>query len=125
MSSFGKCNLFLPFLSDLAVRVCTAILKNSVTVVILSFIFGTTINEDLHDEVIVTVIATGLDDSDNYRAAAPAKEAAPAPAEEAAPAPAASETIEEAPKHRAVFAADDADKFELDIPSFLRGRGTL
>ncbi len=88
-------------------------------------IFGTTINEDLHDEVIVTVIATGLDDSDNYRAAAPAKEAAPAPAEEAAPAEAASETIEEAPKHRAVFAADDADKFELDIPSFLRGRGTL
>jgi hypothetical protein len=83
-------------------------------------IFGTTINEDLHDEVIVTVIATGLDDSDVIRAAAPAKEAAPAPVEEA---PAA--VVEEAPKHRAVFAADDEDKFELDIPSFLRGRGTL
>ena len=85
-------------------------------------IFGTTINEDLHDEVIVTVIATGLDDSDNYRAPAPAKEVAPAPVEEVEAAP---ETVEEAPKHRAVFAADDADKFELDIPSFLRGRGTL
>ena len=85
-------------------------------------IFGTTINEDLHDEVIVTVIATGLDDSDNYRTPAPAKEAAVAPAEEVEAKP---ETVEEAPKHRAVFAADDADKFELDIPSFLRGRGTL
>ena len=85
-------------------------------------IFGTTINEDLHDEVIVTVIATGLDDSDNYRTPAPAKEAVTAPAEEVEAKP---ETVEEAPKHRAVFAADDADKFELDIPSFLRGRGTL
>ena len=43
MASFGKCNLFLPFLSDLAVRVCTAILKNSVTVMILSFVFRTTV----------------------------------------------------------------------------------
>ena len=85
-------------------------------------IFGTTINEDLHDEVIVTVIATGLDDSDNYRTPAPAKETVTAPAEEVEAKP---ETVEEAPKHRAVFAADDADKFELDIPSFLRGRGTL
>ena len=85
-------------------------------------IFGTTINEDLHDEVIVTVIATGLDDSDNYRTPAPAKEAVTAPVEEVEAKP---ETVEEAPKHRAVFAADDADKFELDIPSFLRGRGTL
>ena len=84
-------------------------------------IFGTTINEDLHDEVIVTVIATGLDNSDNYRAAAPAKEAA-AVAEEAV---VAETPVEEAPKHRTVFDADDADKFELDIPSFLRGRGTL
>ncbi|MBE6007770.1 MAG: cell division protein FtsZ [Lachnospiraceae bacterium] len=82
-------------------------------------IFGTTINEDLHDEVIVTVIATGLDDSYDMRAAAPAKEAAPVEAE------APVEAAEEAPKHRAAFAEDDADKFELDIPSFLRGRGTL
>lgn len=91
-------------------------------------IFGTTINEDLHDEVIVTVIATGLDDHEEpeYR---PAPKAAEAPASE--PAADAEEKAEEAdsadekPKHRPVFNADDSDKFELDIPTFLRGRGNF
>ena len=86
-------------------------------------IFGTTINEDLHDEVIVTVIATGLDDheEDTYKPEPKAAEPVAVPedkAEEAAPA-------EEKPKHRPVFNADDGDKFELDIPTFLRGRGNF
>ena len=86
-------------------------------------IFGTTINEDLHDEVIVTVIATGLDDheEDTYKPEPKAAEPAAEPedkAEEAAPA-------EEKLKHRPVFNADDGDKFELDIPTFLRGRGNF
>ena len=86
-------------------------------------IFGTTINEELHDEVIVTVIATGLDDHEEavYKSEPKAAEPAAEPkdkAEETAP-------TEEKPKHRPVFNADDGDKFELDIPTFLRGRGNF
>ena len=49
--------------------------------------FGTTINDSLEDTVIVTVIATGLDEDTNHSAtpAAPAQEAAPEP--KAAPLP--------------------------------------
>ena len=85
-------------------------------------IFGTTIDETLHDEVVVTVIATGLEDysPEAYR---PVKKAAPV-AEEV-PAAVEATPVEETPKHRAVFEADDTDGFELDIPTFLRGRGNL
>ncbi len=82
-------------------------------------IFGTTINEELHDEVIVTVIATGLDDYEGESVkAAPKAEVEETVVNEEEP-------VKEATKHRPLFEADEADKFEIEIPPFLRGRGNL
>ena len=60
----------------------------------INIIFGAVINENLNDEVIVTVIATGFEDDDNKQ-----------------------EEKEEEPKRR--FLDDDND---YDIPPFLRDR---
>ena len=79
-------------------------------------IFGTTINEDLHDEVVVTVIATGLEDDipapEPRRAAQPAAESAAQAAEEAA-----EEETEQRPARR--FADLDDFESEIKIPDFL------
>ncbi|MBU5464906.1 cell division protein FtsZ [Anaerotignum sp. MSJ-24] len=91
-------------------------------------IFGTTLNEELDDKVIVTVIATGLDA--NNTASEPAKkpEAKPVaeePKKEEAPAQPASKDetkpVEET-KDTVSYIDNNGEKVELDIdiPSFLR-----
>ena len=91
-------------------------------------IFGTTLNEELDDKVIVTVIATGLDA--NNTASEPAKkpEAKPVaeePKKEEAPAqPASKEETKpaEETKDTVSYIDNNGEKVELDIdiPSFLR-----
>lgn len=91
-------------------------------------IFGTTLNEELDDKVIVTVIATGLDA--NNTASEPAKkpEAKPAaeePKKEEAPAqPASKDETKpaEETKDTVSYIDNNGEKVELDIdiPSFLR-----
>lgn len=91
-------------------------------------IFGTTLNEELDDKVIVTVIATGLDA--NNTASEPAKkpEAKPVaeePKKEEAPAQPASKDetkLAEETKDTVSYIDNNGEKVELDIdiPSFLR-----
>ncbi len=90
-------------------------------------IFGTTLNEELDDKVIVTVIATGLDA--NNTASEPAKkpEAKPVeePKKEEAPAqPASKDETKpaEETKDTVSYIDNNGEKVELDIdiPSFLR-----
>ena len=90
-------------------------------------IFGTTLNEELDDKVIVTVIATGLDA--NNTASEPAKkpEAKPVeePKQEEAPAqPASKDETKpaEETKDTVSYIDNNGEKVELDIdiPSFLR-----
>jgi len=79
-------------------------------------IFGTSINEDLVDEVVVTVIATGLEDNIPAPAAEPKKVEAAPKAE-----PVAEEKVldEARPARRFAF-DDDADfESEIKIPDFL------
>lgn len=84
-------------------------------------IFGTTLNEDLEDAVVVTVIATGLEDNEPAPAAprrAAAQPEAVKPAEEEAPAaPAAEEQPAQAARRR--FADLDDFESEIKIPDFL------
>ena len=68
----------------------------------INIIFGAVINEDLDDEVIVTVIATGFEDNDNM----------PTYVEEVAP---------EKGKTKPMSVIDD----EYDIPPFLRDRNDI
>ncbi|MBR5590180.1 MAG: cell division protein FtsZ, partial [Anaerotignum sp.] len=80
-------------------------------------IFGTSINEDLVDEVVVTVIATGLEDNIPAPAAEPVRKQAEAPKAEAV------EEEKELPEARTArrFAFDENDDFEseIKIPDFL------
>lgn len=69
----------------------------------INIIFGAVINEDLDDEVIVTVIATGFEDNDNM----------PTYVEEATP--------EKGKKDKPMSVIDD----EYDIPPFLRDRNDI
>ena len=93
----------------------------------VEIIFGTTLNEELDDKVIVTVIATGLDA--NNTASEPAKkpEAKPVeePKKEEAPAqPASKDETKpaEETKDTVSYIDNNGEKVELDIdiPSFLR-----
>lgn len=68
----------------------------------INIIFGAVINEDLDDEVIVTVIATGFEDNDNM----------PTYVEEA---------VSEKGKTKPMSVIDD----EYDIPPFLRDRNDI
>lgn len=91
-------------------------------------IFGTTLNEELDDKVIVTVIATGLDA--NNTASEPAKKpeaktVAEEPKKEEAPAqPASKDETKpaEETKDTVSYIDNNGEKVELDIdiPSFLR-----
>lgn len=90
-------------------------------------IFGTTLNEELDDKVIVTVIATGLDA--NNTASEPAKKPEAKPVEEhkkeEAPAqPASKDETKpaEETKDTVSYIDNNGEKVELDIdiPSFLR-----
>lgn len=82
-------------------------------------IFGTTINEELQDEVIVTVIATGLEDdipAPEPRRMAQPVEKAPEATEEVVE-ESAEETAEQRPARR--FADLDDFESEIKIPDFL------
>lgn len=82
-------------------------------------IFGTTINEELQDEVIVTVIATGLEDdipAPEPRRVAQPVEKAPEATEEVEE-ESAEETAEQRPARR--FADLDDFESEIKIPDFL------
>ncbi len=90
-------------------------------------IFGTTLNEDLEDAVVVTVIATGLEDDDapaptarraavQAEAAKPAEEQGAAPAEEAVK-PAEEQSAQTGGRRR--FADLDDFESEIKIPDFL------
>ncbi len=85
-------------------------------------IFGTTLNEELDDKVIVTVIATGLD-ADSTIQAAPDKKAEPKPEAKAAEEKPAEKEDKPASQPDVVSYIDnDGEKVDLDIeiPSFLR-----
>ena len=82
-------------------------------------IFGTTINEELQDEVIVTVIATGLEDdipAPEPRRVAQPVEKVPEATEEVVE-ESAEETAEQRPARR--FADLDDFESEIKIPDFL------
>ena len=82
-------------------------------------IFGTTINEELQDEVIVTVIATGLEDdipAPEPRRVAQSVEKAPETTEEVVE-ESTEETAEQRPARR--FADLDDFESEIKIPDFL------
>ena len=82
-------------------------------------IFGTTINEELQDEVIVTVIATGLEDdipAPEPRRVAQPVEKAPETTEEVVE-ESTEETAEQRPARR--FADLDDFESEIKIPDFL------
>ncbi len=66
----------------------------------INTIFGAVINENLNDEIIVTVIATGFEDSDKAKVAA---------------------TVKQEPISTNVVEDDDDD--DSDLPPFLRKRG--
>jgi cell division protein FtsZ len=67
----------------------------------INIIFGAVINENLNDEVIVTVIATGFDDEMNYN-------------------PTNYNSEREVPQTRSQ--KRDEEESDFDIPSFLRDR---
>jgi cell division protein FtsZ len=85
----------------------------------VNVIFGSVINENLNDEIVVTVIATGFDES-APKQAAPRREAKPSIAERqqaAARAPEEPVQQRETPNPR-----PRVEEEELDIPTFLRNR---
>ncbi|ANZ95799.1 cell division protein FtsZ [Brochothrix thermosphacta] len=83
----------------------------------VNMIFGSVINDELNDELVVTVIATGFSEAGNTRQAKPRfnRQASPTRGTEEK----TSETtpVNETPRHD--FEADSDD---LDIPAFLRNR---
>ncbi|MEO4053611.1 cell division protein FtsZ [Solibacillus sp. CAU 1738] len=87
----------------------------------VNMIFGSVINENLNDEIIVTVIATGF--SDDILTQRPPTAARPTlGARQAAAtqqqAPTRQESVQEMPRQTQNYQQDDA----LDIPTFLRNR---
>ena len=78
-------------------------------------IFGTSVREDLHDEIRVTVIATGFEDMEKSELGL--QEAAP---EEAAPAPAA-----EAPAVEAESIPATTETTNFPIPDFLKQKNNF
>jgi cell division protein FtsZ len=83
-----------------------------------NIIFGTVINDDMGDEVKVTVIAAGFDRWDGAPQVRPTGRPtgrAAAPAREARPAPAPKDIFASDP----VGSSDDGDD-DFDVPSFLK-----
>ena len=82
-------------------------------------IFGTSINEDLVDEVVVTVIATGLEDNIPAPAAEPVRRTQVEAAPRAEEAPAEEKVLDEARPAARRFADLDDFESEIKIPDFL------
>ena len=88
----------------------------------INTIFGSVINENLTDEVIVTVIATGFDKSSKEKASNPTTgPVVRKPVQEAAPTPVVEKS---APKEEPVVDDDDDDDSSsaYELPPFLRNR---
>ncbi|EIT85002.1 cell division protein FtsZ [Fictibacillus macauensis ZFHKF-1] len=93
----------------------------------VNMIFGSVINEDLKDEILVTVIATGFDEKDNVQAMQAQVQAQRPKFQQQQPQKTSStgmnhreETTNESPRPAAPATPPDADT--LDIPTFLRNR---
>ena len=86
-------------------------------------IFGTTINNDLKDEVVVTVIATGLENESipKYKSASEKKTAKEEKKEEAPTAEEPAEEQEKAASGRR-FSVEDDFESDIKIPDFLKKR---
>ena len=83
-------------------------------------IFGATINDDLHDEVIVTVIATGLDDRDSERPfITPVSNIKTLPGFKTSPKPSEPEELKSKSKLRSIHEEIDLDA-PFEIPVFLK-----
>lgn len=91
-------------------------------------IFGTTINEELSDEVVVTVIATGLEGPVEYRTpAAPARKLEPIKElqqtsmnQEQRATEMNNEEIVHPAKRAPEYHREKTDDYEIDFPNFLR-----
>ncbi len=85
-------------------------------------IFGTTLNEELDDKVIVTVIATGLEADDSVNGAAAKKAEPKAEAKPVDEKPAETEEKVASQPDVVSYIDNDGEKVDLDIeiPSFLR-----
>ncbi|PRO65311.1 cell division protein FtsZ [Alkalicoccus urumqiensis] len=84
----------------------------------VNMIFGSVINENLKDEIVVTVIATGFDENIQKKAAPQA-----APGRQQRTQPQESQQKQEAPRQEEpVQEQQESQEDALDIPAFLRNR---
>lgn len=92
----------------------------------INTIFGSVINENLTDEVIVTVIATGFDKANKEKAAYPTTQTVRKVVQEPTPAPVVERVVERpVVKEEAPLIDDDDDddtSTSYELPPFLRNR---
>ncbi|MFC7392466.1 cell division protein FtsZ [Scopulibacillus cellulosilyticus] len=84
----------------------------------VNMIFGSGINEDLKDEIVVTVIATGFEDRGNQQRT---RQPRPAAQPQSKPAPQWEEQENSSPRVSQQPSSSDVED-TLDIPAFLRNR---
>lgn len=113
MNITGGSNLSLYEVNEAADIVATASDEE------VNMIFGSVINEDLKEEIVVTVIATGFDQQES-RNFSPTGRRFQASKPTAAPGPATREEQPPQPPRRPAVNEEEQD--ELDIPTFLRNR---
>ncbi|MCM3739129.1 cell division protein FtsZ [Oceanobacillus luteolus] len=87
----------------------------------VNVIFGSVINENLNDEIVVTVIATGFDETVKKPTTTVKRDSRPAIAERQHAATRAPEEQQQ-PKRETNIPRPKVEEDELDIPTFLRNR---
>ncbi|MCD8509645.1 MAG: cell division protein FtsZ [Bacillus sp. (in: Bacteria)] len=85
----------------------------------VNMIFGSVINEELKDEIVVTVIATGFDEQQSEK---PAGGRASLGQQRSKPAPSSREGTKETSQQGSQKATNEDEVDTLDIPTFLRNR---
>ncbi|MGB8001787.1 MAG: cell division protein FtsZ [Anaerobacillus sp.] len=114
MNITGGSNLSLYEVNEAADIVSSASDEN------VNMIFGSVINEDLKDEILVTVIATGFDENENKKKTVPRPTTQ---SKQSAPIQQSKHEEEEAQPEPSKFGARvDESNDTLDIPTFLRNR---
>ncbi len=114
MNITGGSNLSLYEVNEAADIVSSASDEN------VNMIFGSVINEDLKDEILVTVIATGFDENENKKKPVPRPSAQ---SKQSAPIQQPKHEEEEAQPEPSKFGSRaDESNDTLDIPTFLRNR---
>lgn len=99
----------------------------------VNMIFGSVINENLKDEIVVTVIATGFEEADESQPSKspsrgtglnnrPQQSASYSPANNSRPAPQQQRPQEETPEPQQRQQPQQEESDALDIPTFLRNR---